>query len=268
MASVFNHLKDIEEAVSNHRFGLITDIDGTISPTTATPSQATVSPAIQSQLAALCHSLSMVAVISGRAVADARRLVGLEDIVYMGNHGLERWVEGQTELTHTARDCPLIIKTALGELNPLLAGEDILIEDKGASAAIHYRTSAHPETTHRHIMAAINKSEKATQLRAVPGRMSVNLIPQLEMNKGTAVLELIIDYNLSAAVYIGDEPTDIDAFKAVRKGNGAGFKGIAIAVLSEEAPPELAEEANYTLKDVAEVEKFLKWLAATAGQEK
>lgn len=69
--------------------GLITDIDGTISPIAPSPLEARVSPACRRHLAALAKKLELVAVISGRPAVEARDMVGVEGIVYVGNHGLE-----------------------------------------------------------------------------------------------------------------------------------------------------------------------------------
>ncbi|HEV7664378.1 MAG TPA: trehalose-phosphatase, partial [Chloroflexota bacterium] len=73
------------------RAGLVTDVDGTISPIVARPEDAAVLPAARDALAGLSHLLSMVAVVSGRRASDARAMVGVDGLVYVGNHGLERW---------------------------------------------------------------------------------------------------------------------------------------------------------------------------------
>ena len=78
MASVFNDLKTIKRALERPRFGLMTDVDGTISPTAPTPAQAAVSPANRRYLARLTPRLALAAAVSGRAVADVRRLVDMD----------------------------------------------------------------------------------------------------------------------------------------------------------------------------------------------
>ena len=262
MASVFNNLETIKRALERPRFGLMTDVDGTISPTAPTPAQAAVSPANHLYLARLTPRLALVAAISGRAVADVRRLVvGIDGMVYVGNHGLERWADGRAELAEGAEGYPAIIKEVTDELGRELQGAGILIENKGISASIHYRLSPDPDATGKRIMAAINASAQAGRLRIIPGRRAVNLLPPLAINKGTAVRDLIAGYNLGGGVYIGDESTDTDAFKAIHEANRRpDFLGFALAVLSRETPPEVAAEADFTLDGTGDVTRFLEWL--------
>ena len=261
MASVFNNLETIKRALEQPRFGLMTDVDGTISPTAPTPAQAAVSPASRRYLDRLTPLLSLVAAVSGRAVADVRRLVDIDGVVYVGNHGLERWAGGRAELAEGAGDYPAIIKEVTDELGRELQEAGIIIENKGVSASIHYRLSPDPDATGKRVMAAINASAQAGRLRIIPGRRAVNLLPPLAIDKGTAVRDLIARYNLSGGVYIGDETTDIDAFKAIHEANRRrDFLGFALAVLSREAPPAVVEEADFTLDGTDEVARFLEWL--------
>jgi trehalose 6-phosphate phosphatase len=261
MASVFKNLDTIKKALEGPRFGLMTDVDGTISPTAPTPAQAAVSPANRRYLARLTPRLALVAAVSGRAVADVRRLVGIDGVVYVGNHGLERWAGGRAELAEDAADYPAIIKEVTDALGRELPGAGILIENKGVTASVHYRLSPDPDATGKRIMTALRSSAQASSLRIIPGRLSVNLLPPLAINKGTAVLDLIERYNLSGGVYIGDESTDIDAFKAIHEANRrADFLGFTLAVLSRETPPAVAEAADFTLDGTDEVARFLEWL--------
>jgi len=147
MASVFNNLETIKKTLERPRFGLMTDVDGTISPTAPTPAQAAVSPANRRYLARLTQPLALVAAISGRAVADVRRLVDIDGMVYVGNHGLERWADGRAELAEGAGDYPAIIQEVTDGLGRELQGAGILIENKGVSASIHYRLSPDPDAT-------------------------------------------------------------------------------------------------------------------------
>ncbi len=104
MPYVFNHLDVIKESLRRSPFGLITDIDGTISQTAPTPQEAKVSPLCRRYLAALCKQLALVATISGRPAAEAKNMIHLDEMVYIGNHGLERWSEGHSEFTKDAQD--------------------------------------------------------------------------------------------------------------------------------------------------------------------
>ncbi len=188
-------------------------------------------------------------------------------MVYIGNHGLEKLVQGRLELSEGARDYVGQVRAAADELGQFLqAAAGISIENKGVTATIHYRLSPDPELARQKIMAAIEKSDTASRLRIKPGKMSLNLLPPLERDKGTAVAGLIKEYNLQSGLYLGDDYTDIDAFRAIHNaGEGSDFKGYAIAVTSREMPAGLVDEADFTLEGIAEVERFLGWLTRKTG---
>ena len=94
MSYLFDYLDSIKGLLRRSPFGLITDVDGTISETAPTPQEAKVHSLCQRYLSELCRHLPLVAAISGRSVAQVRDMVGIDGMVYVGNHGLEVWVEG------------------------------------------------------------------------------------------------------------------------------------------------------------------------------
>jgi len=92
--------------------------------------------------------------------------------------------------------------------------------------------------------------------------MAVNLLPAVKIDKGTALLDLIQKYDLRGGVYLGDDLTDIDAFRAIHAAcRDLDFQGFAIGVTSQEMPEKLTEEADFTLNGVNDVERFLEWLS-------
>ena len=267
MPYVFNHLDLIKEALRRSPFGLITDIDGTISQSAPTPQQAEVSPLCRQYLSALCNHLALVAAISGRPVAEVKNMINIDGMVYIGNHGLERWSEGHTEFTKDVQDYFNVIKAAIEELTPLLAMKGISIDNKGVTASIHYRLCHDPQSAERHILATIENSPHARGLRTIQERMAIDLIPPVKVNKGTATLDLIQEYNLQGGVYLGDDLTDVDAFRAIHSaGRDLDFQGFAIGITSQEMPDTLTEEVDFTLNGVDDVGRFLKWLSQTAAQ--
>ena len=267
MSYLFNHLDLIEKALGRSPFGLITDVDGTISETAPTPQAAVVSPICRQYLSTLCNHLALVAAISGRPAIEAKNMIKIDRMVYIGNHGLERWTEGHSELTKGAKAYSKVIKAAIEDLTPLLSIEGIRIEDKGITATIHYRLCPNPELAERDILLTLGDSTRAKSLQITPGKMSINLLPPVAVNKGTPVLELIQGYSLQGGIYLGDEITDIDAFRAIHTAcHALDFQGFAIGITSQEMPKELVAEADFTLNGVNDVERFLKWLSQTAPQ--
>ncbi len=261
MPYVFEHLDLVREIIGRSPLGLITDVDGTISEIAHTPRQAKVSPLCRHYLRLLrCH-MDLVAVVSGRSVAEVRDMLGIDGVVYIGNHGLERWVKSQAEFPGSSRDYSGLIKSAFEELSSRLSIEGVKIENKGLSLTVHYRLSPHPEMAEREILNTLEASERAKGLRIVRGKLAVNLLPSLEVNKGTAVLDLVQNYSLQGCLYMGDDLTDIDAFRAVRSASiSYAFQGLAIGVISVDMPKGLVREVDLTLKEISDVERFLRWL--------
>ena len=267
MSYVFDHLELVREALGHSPFGLITDVDGTISQTASTPKQAMISPLCRQYLSILCNHLTLVAAISGRAVIEVKNMVGVDGMVYIGNHGMERWVEGRSEYTRETRDYPEIVKAAIKELRSLLSIKGVSIEDKGVTATIHYRLCPEPESVKKQILAAIENSPQTKKLRITQERMAIGLLPPIEVSKGTATLSLIREYNLKGGIYLGDDLTDIDAFRAIHTASrDLDFHGFAIGIISKEMPARLVAEADFTLNGVSDVERFLSWMSRAIPQ--
>ena len=91
--------------------------------------------------------------------------------------------------------------------------------------------------------------------------MVVELRPPVAVDKGVAVARVIREHGLRAALYLGDDRTDIDAFRALRRltAEGACY-GVAVAVLHDEARADLAAEADIALASIQRVPAFLRWL--------
>ena len=244
--------------------GLFTDMDGTISEIVPHPQEATVSQSIKSLLERLSHHW-VVAVVTGRSARDAQKVLGAHGLVYLGNHGLER-LEG------SALSMPEEVKMRLGlflaakeAVRAHLSGEDIIFEDKGPSFALHYRHAPDPEAARLNILRALEDTG-GQSFRVVGGKYLLNVLPAINYHKGTAVAGLIRERSIKRAIVMGDDVTDIDAFRAVRAlSGGGGFRGLAVAVKGVDVPQGLEEEADYTLYGVREVEAFLQWLAKEVG---
>ena len=262
MPYLFDHLDLIEKLLRRSPFGLITDVDGTISETAPTPPQAKITPLCRRYLSTLCQHLDLVAAISGRPAVEVKNMLKIDGMVYIGNHGLERWAEGHSEFTRDMQDYPEVIKAVIKELTPLLSMEGIIIENKGITATIHYRLCREPQSVEKHILTALRNLPLARRLRIIQDRMVIDLLPPLEVNKGTATLDLIQGYNLQGGIYLGDDLTDIDAFRAVHSAShDSDFQGLAIGIISQEMPEGLVAEADFTLNGVNDVERFLKWMS-------
>ena len=265
MPYVFEHLNLIGGVLRRSPFGLITDFDGTISQTAPTPQEAEVSPLCRQYLSALCNQLALVAAISGRPAIEVRDMVKIDGMVYIGNHGLERWSGGLSEFPREAQNYFEVVKAAIEELTPLLSIEGISIQDKGITATIHYRLCPEPQSAEKDILSALENSPHARRLQIMQEKMAIDLLPPVKVNKGTATLDLIQRYNLQGGIYLGDDQTDFDAFRAIRSASrDSDFQGFAIGITSQEMPQELEAEADFTLNGIKNVERFLNWISQTA----
>lgn len=263
MSYVFDNLDAIREILALSPFGLITDVDGTISEIAQSPEEARVSPVCRQQLATLTKRLELVAAISGRPVLEAREMIGVEGMVYVGSHGLERWENGGVKFIDGVEEYPAKVMVALEELGDLRAMEGIVLENKGVALAIHYRRCPDRESARRAILEKIATSPTCqSQFRELEGRMVVELRPrQVGVNKGAAVKALVESYHLRGGIYLGDDISDVDAFGVMHT---TGFKGLTLGVIDEETPHEVIREADFTLNGVGDVEHFLKWLVGVA----
>ncbi len=252
-------LKAIAEVAALSPLGLVTDVDGTIAEIAPTPDEARVAPGCRRALEALTHRLALVAAISGRPAAQARQMVGVAGMVYVGNHGLERWRQGRVEVPEAAQGYRERVRQALQGLRPIFSKAGVFFEDKGLGFSLHYRLSPDPEGTRQAILKAI-AGTGAAGMQVLEGRRVVEVRPATGIDKGTALLNLAQEYGLRVVIYLGDDVTDIDAFAALYR-PGLPFRGLALAVMGEETPPRLVAEADYLLRGVADVERFLGWLA-------
>jgi len=242
------------------RAGLLTDMDGTLSPIVDDPAAATITPTSRALLATLAERLAVVAVVSGRAAADVQARVGLAGLVYIGNHGLERWSGGAVQLAPEAARYRPALEAALAALPPAPPG--VQIEDKGATLAIHYRRAADPTAAAAALRPALAALAAGHGLRLSEGRMVFELRPPVAIDKGTALRTLIGERRLDAAVYLGDDTTDADALRAARRLRQAGTcYAVGLGVLSASTPPAVLETADALLAGVPDVEAFLAWLA-------
>jgi trehalose 6-phosphate phosphatase len=221
------------------RAALFLDVDGVLAPIVPRPEDARVPEETRAELRRLNERYALVACISGRAGEDARRVVGVPELVYIGNHGLE--------LSPEAGEWAKRLQAFLGEI------EWPHLENKGLTAALHYRGMTDEDAARAQLEEI---AERATRAGFVGrfGRKVLELVPPIEANKGTAVRRLLAERELNRALYAGDDTTDLDAFRALDDVELA----IRVAVASAEGPPALRERADLVVGNARE---FLSLLA-------
>ena len=240
---------------------ILADIDGTLSPIVPTPDMSEVPEKLRELLRRLGERYRVVAGISGRAAEDALRLVGLEEIVYYGNHGFEILRDGEVEVIPEAAPYKPKVEEleerAREKLEPLGA----FVEDKGITASIHYRNTP-PEVSER-CKEFVKSEGERLGLRITVGRGVVEARPPIHADKGTAVRKLVEEYEPEKALFIGDDTTDLDAFRELEKLREEGVlkETLRIGVESDEGPPEITSEADLVVGGVEGVEEVLLVLA-------
>lgn len=248
------------------RLGLFCDCDGTISAIAVRPEAAVVSPTARTALATLARSLPVVVVISGRSLFDLRALVDLPDLLYIGSHGLAWWYQDEDDVPPAVLPYVDYAERAAAELAPLRHVEGVRFEEKGVGLALHYRQAPDRAAARSAILAAVAASPAAQKFELRQGILVLELYPRVPVNKGTALRAVVDRFSLDGLIYFGDDLTDLDAIEAAKAlRRERGLRVATVAVRHAEAPPAVAEAADYTVDGVAGTEQALEWLAQAVG---
>ncbi len=246
------------------RSALLFDVDGTLAPIVSDPRVAAVPEATRQLLERLRSSYGLVACISGRQALEARRIVGLDSLAYVGNHGLERLEPGDAEptvdpaLEEFAAAVRAFVGNAYGEELQRLG---VRLEDKDAIWSFHWR-GAPDESAAREALGGVAAEADREGLRSHWGRLVLEIRPPVPTDKGTAVARALDGRPLARALYAGDDTTDLDAFHKLRAlAAERRIEALCVGVRSEEGPPEIEREADLTVDGPGGVTDLLRTLA-------
>jgi trehalose 6-phosphate phosphatase len=240
---VLAHLRDDPE-----RTGIFTDFDGTLARIVDVPEDAEPVEGAEDVLAELAERFGLVAVVSGRSLEDLKTRVRPRGAVLAGAYGRERSdrpIRRQTEGWET-------VVIAAKAMARTIAG--VRAEIKGSGVALHFR-----EVPSRadEVREAAEKLAGEFGLEMRPGRMVVELVTP-GPGKGDAILVLMADRGIERALVAGDDWGDLEAFRRLRQ---AGTDVVVVAIVSDEAPPGLAEDADIVLNGPDDLVVFLRELA-------
>ncbi len=238
---------------------VVVDFDGTLAPIVEDPASARPAPGAADALAALAGRYGLVAVMSGRPVAFLRPLLPPE-IVISGLYGLETVRDGgvadHAEAGAWRRVVDDVARSSAAE-GPL--GMDV--EPKGLSLTLHYRRR--PDLAAA-VMAWAEAQAAGSGLEVRAAKMSVELHPPIEADKGTALEALVA--GLGAVAYAGDDRGDLPAYDALdRLAATRAVQTLRVAVASAEAPPDLLRRADLVVDGPPAVVDLLRRLASGAG---
>ena len=258
------------DALRHTPSGLFSDFDGTLSVLAETPDAATIDPQAEQALRRLQSTVDLVSVVTGRSADAAQRLVGLPDLLYVGNHGLERR-RREMHIEHPAGiAASRSVTDALVEIGEAvrahLPGEGLIFEDKRLSGSIHYRLVDDPIRARSVLMDAAGAAAVQHDLLVTEGRRIIELRPRARVNKGTAIVDLIGEHQLKGVLFFGDDVTDIDGFRALRvHREESGIAALTIGVASPESPSALFETSDIIVEGVDACARLLGMIAEGLG---
>jgi trehalose 6-phosphate phosphatase len=259
LPSAVTRLDEIRDILGGRRPAVFLDYDGTLTPIVDDPAQARL-PADTRETVELLAARTPVAIMSGRDLEDVRELVAIEGIWYAGSHGFDIF-DPAGERIERAREYLSPLASAEAELRDALANvEGARVEHKRFAIAIHDRGAS--RASQRRISETVRSTAaRHPQLRVTGGKRIHELRPDLDWDKGRALLWLIEELDLAhdeyLPLYVGDDETDEDAFTALAE-RGLGF----VVRGEDDARPT---RADYALADPREVRRLLEQLAGWAG---
>lgn len=242
---LFDHISEIKRTAFHKNIFIFLDYDGTLTPIVGTPDKAVLSDDMRSLIIKL-KDIIPVAVISGRALKDIKSRVGIEDIIYAGNHGAEIWdgekeivSQGSVESRRLLEDILVRLKKETSHI------KGVLIEDKGITASLHFRNVDVRQVGKVFEIFEKIAKEYEEDLRFIIGKKVFEIRPVNIWNKGDAVSWIIDNMGQGRfPIYIGDDTTDEDAYRVLKN------RGLAISIGG-------SANADYYIQNQEEVKDFL-----------
>ncbi len=253
--SVLEHMEAFAQKIAGKRLAVFLDYDGTLTPIVDRPELATLSEGMRETIKRL-GEYCPIAIVSGRDRSDVQELVGLDTVVYAGSHGFDIIGPRNLHLQHKEgrKSWPALRAAGIELDRKLCTITGVKVEHKAFGIAIHVRLVEKPLVPKvRRIVETVAKHHP--ELRITGGKKIFELRPAVDWDKGQAVVWLLESLALgedTVPIYIGDDETDEDAFRAVK------MRGIGILV----AQASQSTEARYGLRDPDEVKGFLTALIA------
>ena len=248
---------------------LLFDIDGTLAPIAPDPEDAAVPAGTRDALRSLAGQYRLVACVTGRRALEARWIVGVEELVYSGNHGLELLRPHATDPeldSSVAHDARRVREFVLDLDAEDVSAAGLRLESKGPIQALHWRGAA-DEASAEQFAERIAGSAESAGLFPHWGRKVLEIRPVAGIDKGTAVERLLTETDAGMALFGGDDRGDLAAFDALDRlvATGALRSAVRIAVASDEGPPELADRADAVVDGPEGFLEVLHLLAHSGG---
>jgi alpha,alpha-trehalose-phosphate synthase [UDP-forming]/trehalose-phosphatase len=236
---------DSFDEIPNKNVFLFLDYDGTLTPIAESPDKAIITEEIYSMITEL-RALLPVAIITGRSLENIMDIIGIEKMLFAGNHGAEIWDGNSQVINQDIAESTQIMKQLIKQLRDALSSiQGVIIEDKGITASIHFRMVNTQDVCKMHNIFWPIADNFKKLFKITSGKKVFEIRPYGIWNKGNAVNWIWENYGKNRTpIYIGDDTTDEDAFRAIRG------KGIGISVGKN-------SEADYYVHSQKDVKKLL-----------
>jgi trehalose 6-phosphate phosphatase len=232
------------------RAAILLDIDGTLAPIVEHAADAVVPESTRLLLASVARRYGLVCCVSGRRASEARAMVSIGTISYLGSHGVELLRAGWTEavLDPSVAEWVARIRSFGREADTTdMRRRRVRLEDKGAIVAFHWRGASDEEAA----VAAVDEiadRARAEGLWTHWGRKVLEVRPPVEIDKGAGIKRLLRESGpeIDSALYAGDDTTDLDAFFALQQlvAEGRLVRAVRVGVGSDEGPSQIAGDAD------------------------
>jgi trehalose 6-phosphate phosphatase len=245
---------------------ILLDVDGTLAPIVGHADDARISEPMRSVLSAVARTYGMVGCVSGRRASEARRIVSIGSVAYVGNHGAELLAPSAVEpqIDPEMRDWSRRVQDfSRGADTRELQRLRVRLEDKYTIVGFHWRGAPDEDKARAAVEAVATEAVRAG-FETHWGRKVLEVRPPLPINKGVGVRNLLRGSAIEHAMYAGDDVTDLDAFRALGRlmDEGELRTVVRIGVRSDEGPEEIAREADAMVEGTAGVQRLLQSLVA------
>jgi len=257
---------DLATVLEQQPLGLAFDIDGTLSPIAPTPGEARLYPGVADLLETM-KQYARVVIVTGRAVADGAPIVNVEGLTYIGTHGME-WCNGLPsshpvylipEAEPYVKPGKYLLDLAQQQLGDL---PGIRIQYKLVGGSIHYRLAPDPQQARERILTLLKEPARQLHMRLEEGKMVIEVLTPLTINKGEALRRYVQQQQLQGVLFAGDDRTDLYAMQALAQLRQSGMSVLSVGVQHGDTLPELLEQADIVVQDVAGMVELLREIVA------
>jgi trehalose 6-phosphate phosphatase len=248
------------------RAAILLDIDGVLAPIVEHAADAHVPEGTRQLLIEVARRYGLVACVSGRQAQQARAMVSIGSISYLGSHGAEVLRAGWTESTIDPRleGWTRRIDDFAREADTAdLRRRRVRLEDKGPIVAFHWRGAPDEQDARAAVDAIAARAEEAG-LHTHWGRKVLEVRPPVQIDKGAGIRSFLEGTETEEALYAGDDATDLDAFRTLRElvDEGALGQAVLVGVTSEDGPQSIRDEADVLVDGTEGVKELLAALVA------